>query len=219
MIKKRLHPAVIILLLISLAACSSPAAATTAQTGASSSETALQSNLAVGTLKLEGTDQAVTAEQARELLPLWKAVKTLSGDDTISAEEIQALYDQIQETMSAGQIQAISQMSLTQQDLTALMADLGIERNAGAGGLTDEQRATRIAQRQSQGSGGGFAGGIPGGAMPMGGGGPPAGFTGGANAQVTPGAGQAAASQSFPTNRSTLFLDPLIKMLKERAAP
>lgn len=225
MSKKILQPTLAVLFILALAACSgSSVAQSSAQTTSSSPNSSIQSNLAVGTLKLEGTGLAVTAEQARELLPLWKAVKVLGSSDTISQEEIQALYDQIQETMSAGQIQAISQMSLTQEDMATLMSDLGIDMRAGASssGMTEEQRAARIAAAQS-GSGGGFPGGMPGGGppggvMPGAGGNPPAEFAGAGNAQATPGAGRAAAGQSSLMNRSTLFLDPLIEMLKERAA-
>ena len=47
----------------------------------------VEQKLAIGTLKLEGTDLAVTADQAKTLLPLWKAVKTMSTDSNTSAEE------------------------------------------------------------------------------------------------------------------------------------
>jgi hypothetical protein len=247
MFKKTLQSMLMLLLVVSMAACSGTkvsgtgAASRSPQTTASTSESPVQSKLAAGTLKLEGTDQAVTAEQAKELLPLWKAVKTLGSSDTISQEEIQALYDQIQETLTASQIQAITQMSLTQEDISTMMADLGIDMNsASSSGLTEEERAAQISAAQSSssssgsfpgggggfpgGGGGGFPGGgsmssgsMPSGAMPAGGE-----ITGGApgmmpGAQGTPAAGQAAgAGQSFDT--TNLFLDALISMLKERAA-
>jgi len=226
MSKKILQPILAVFFALALTACStSRTVRSSTQTASATSISTVQSKLAAGTLKLEGTNLAVTAEQAKELLPLWKAVKTLSGSDTISQEEIQALYDQIQETMSADQVQSISQMSLTQEDLTALMANLGIDMSASAtgSGMTEEQRAARIATAQSKYSGsggfpGGMSGGPPGGALPMGGGGnPPAEFGRARNAQATPGAGAAAASQSSSMNRSTLFLAPLIEMLKQRA--
>ena len=39
----------------------------------------LRNQLAYGTLLLEGTAQAVTAEQSQALLPLWQAIVALSG--------------------------------------------------------------------------------------------------------------------------------------------
>ncbi len=151
MFKKTLQSMLMLLLVVSMAACSGTkvsgtgAASRSPQTTASTSESPVQSKLAAGTLKLEGTDQAVTAEQAKELLPLWKAVKTLGSSDTISQEEIQALYDQIQETLTASQIQAITKMSLTQEDISTMMADLGIDMNsASSSGLTEEERAAQI---------------------------------------------------------------------------
>ncbi|MRR31580.1 hypothetical protein EG834_14915, partial [bacterium] len=65
-------------LLLTLPACS--AAATTSGAGtqsaaAATGEVSLAVKLAAGTLKLEGSAQAVTPEQARALLPLWKAAR------------------------------------------------------------------------------------------------------------------------------------------------
>lgn len=220
MFKKVLQSTLAVLFVLALTACSaSSASQSSAQDTSSTPNSSIQLKLVVGTLELEGTDMAVTAEQAKELLPLWKAVKVLGNNDTISQEEIQALYDQIQETMSTDQNQAISKMSLAQKDLTALMTNLGIDTNTNANstGVTEVQRATRIASAQSGSGMGGFpGGGPPGGMMP--GGNPSAEFAGGGNMQRTPGAGQTAASSQSPfMNRSSLFINPLIEMLKKRA--
>ena len=50
---------------------------------------------ALGTLKLEGTDQVVTASQAGQLLTLWQAYQSLSNSDTSSQVELEALVKQI----------------------------------------------------------------------------------------------------------------------------
>lgn len=194
--------------------------------------------LAVGTLKLEDTDLAVTAEQAQNLLPLWKAVKTLGTSDTAAQEEINGLYAQIRETMSTEQINAIDAMSFEQADLTALMAKLGIDPAAGMVGpgganLTDDQRATRVAGFQAEnpnfvpgettgrGQGGG-AGGPPGGFVISGdgAGGPPAGANGGpftqGGAAGTPDATRMA-GRGASMGMSRLFIDPLITLLEERS--
>jgi len=185
-------------------------------------EQSFEEKLAVGTLKLEGTDQAVTAEQASTLLPLWKAVKSLSSSDTISQDEITALYDQIKEAMTDGQVQAIENLNLTQEDMTALMESLGIQSPQGnPANMDDNSRATRQAQMPAPSDGGqppeGGAGGGPGGG-PMGdmpGGGQP-------DMQGTPPAQQGTPPAGMggrrPGGINTLFVDPLIQLLEERAS-
>ncbi len=173
----------------------------------------IQAKLAIGTLMLEDTDLAVTAEQAKQLLPLWKAVKSLSASNTASQAEIQALYEQIQETMSPEQVQAIQEMEITPEKTQALMQKLGMEGSAMAGGqtLSESDIATRTAQR-SQNSGG-APGMMPmGGPDMMGGGPPPEMGTSQNRTQSTPSAGQ---SQMRGAN--LVFVTPLIELLKERA--
>lgn len=172
--------------------------------------------LAMGTLQLEGTDLAVTAQQAKDLLPLWKAVKSLSASQTASSDEIQALYRQIEETMAPEQVQTIEEMNLDQEALDALVEKLGIEMpQFGAQGspanLSEDERATRIAQYQAQNPG----------AVPGAGGGPGsrAGFMpppeagGQASVQRTPGAGAGRRTGGL----NLIFIDPLIQLLEERA--
>jgi hypothetical protein len=71
---------------------------------------ALPDGLALGTLKLEGTEGAVTPAQASELLPLWKMIQggSLQGD-----AESQAVLKQIQAKMTESQLAAIRAMGLT----------------------------------------------------------------------------------------------------------
>ena len=52
--------------------------------------------MVVGTFKLEGTDNAVTADQAAKLLPLWQVYKDLSASTSAAQEEVDALAEQIQ---------------------------------------------------------------------------------------------------------------------------
>ncbi len=66
-------------------------------------------------MKLDGSQNAVDSQTAAQLLPLWKAVRSLSASDGAAAEEIQAVYRQIEESMSAEQIQAIAAMQLDQR--------------------------------------------------------------------------------------------------------
>ena len=259
--KKKLILGIAIIALLALAAaCSSTGAGSSSaatQTAAASSPAGgvganapLSSRLAIGTLQLEGTDQAVTKDEAKTLLPLWKAIKSMSSSDTATAEEIQAVYDQIEEAMTADQVTAIKNMEMTQEQMTALMDKLGIDPGQFGGGrmanLTESERATQIAQFQAQrAAGGGFT--APNGQAPSGGssgsgssgssgrrtftgGQPPSGgmtFSGGSPG-MEPGmtGGTGTGTQSTQTAGSTqrrmggmdrMFLDPLIKILEERA--
>ena len=105
------------------------------------------SQLALGTIQLEGTENAVTPEQAKTLLPLWQA---LQGGVTAQAE-VNAVLKQIEGTMTKEQLTAIAAMQLTQEDLQAWMKDQGLQMPGGPGegggqqGLPPEAQATRQA--------------------------------------------------------------------------
>ena len=77
--------------------------------------------VALGTIKLDGTENAVTAEQARELLPFWETLQVLESSDTAATQEKEALISQIQETMTSEQTQAITALGLSRQDMFSIM--------------------------------------------------------------------------------------------------
>jgi hypothetical protein len=199
--KRWFHTAILVLLVGLLVACA-PKVASPGSTGNADkavSRSPLNTNyenalpvlnqLMVGTFKLEGSDQAVTASQAGELAVLWKAYRSLSASDATSAVELDALRDQILETMTEQQLAAIADMRLTREDLVSVMQERGIGTNAGSvrGNLSPEQ-ASAMQTRRAQGGGGGFAG-------PGGGGPPPGGFPGG----FVPGGGQAPNAEQIAT--------------------
>jgi hypothetical protein len=113
----------------------------------------VSNQLALGTIQLEGTDNAVTIGQATALLPLWQA---LQGGVTAQAE-VEAVLRQIEGTMTPEQLAAVAAMQLTQEDLRAWMQEQG--PGFGAQEQSPELRATRQAE-----SGGGWL--PPGGEMP-----------------------------------------------------
>jgi hypothetical protein len=123
-----------------------------------------QEQLIIGIFKLEGTDQAVTALQAAELLPLWQTMKVLAASDTASPQEIQAIIDQVNETITVAQHQMITDMKLTRQDMVTVMQDQGLGFQQGQrGGFSGTPQA---GQDQGGFPGGGFEGapeGMPGG--------------------------------------------------------
>jgi hypothetical protein len=234
-----------------LAACAAPAPGSETQTADGVGESTFAAStvlaedyegavpvmvqLLVGTLELEGTELAVTAEQAAELLPLWKAVRSLSGSDTAAEAEIEAVVDQIGSTLTDEQLRAIAEMQLTQEDLFGVIQELGVlpqsgELVTGAGGSLPG--GVFIAP----GGGNPPAGGAPGGGVPPAGGGPGGGFItegpgggpggpdpGGLSTDLDP--DQIATlearreSGEGPGARMALFLiDPLIERLEHIAA-
>lgn len=96
----------------------------------------LRSQLAYGTMKLDGTPNAVSAEQAGAMLPLWQAIVALSGDDTTASEELTAVQEQIAQSFTAEQIAAINAMKITNTMLTAYYAELGISMPTPVPGVT-----------------------------------------------------------------------------------
>ena len=130
-------------------------------------ELPLSTKLAIGTLKLENTDNAIASDQAAELLPLWQVLKSLTNSDSAAPEEITAITEQIQETMTPQQTRAIEEMGLTGQDIFATMQEMGLATGFG--------QSAESADGFGQGRGPGGEG-FPGGGPP--GGGPGGGFGG-----------------------------------------
>lgn len=127
----------------------------------------LRNQLAFGIMQLDGTPNAVTAEQAKTLVPLWQGIIALSGDETTASEELTAVQDQIVTALTPEQLQAIAAMQLTNADLNAFYAEYGISvptpipgvtKVPGSGsGKTDEEKAaaqaTAAASGQTTGTG------------------------------------------------------------------
>ena len=126
----------------------------------------LRNQLAFGTIKLEGTSNAVTPEQAKTLIPLWQAIIALISDDTTASEELTALQDQIVTTMTEDQLQAITAMQITNAGLNVFYAEYGVvlptpvpgvTKVPGSGGKTEEEKAaaeaTAAALGQTTGTG------------------------------------------------------------------
>jgi|GEM_PF-1893911 len=86
----------------------------------------IPTQLVVGSLLLEETELALDAEMAEKLLPYWKMYKVLAESDTKAPEEMDAVIDQIQEIMTADQVNYIAEMQITQETMLTLVSDLGI---------------------------------------------------------------------------------------------
>jgi hypothetical protein len=124
----------------------------------------VEMQLLLGTFKLVATDQAVTAEQAAILLPLWTELQTLTQSappaepgaapqtqDDATQAQIDDLLAQIQAVMTAEQIQAIADMQITQESAQTIMEDIGLMMGGGqqppGGGAGGQQPPSDNAQQ------------------------------------------------------------------------
>ena len=172
------------------------------------------SQLALGTFRLEGTKDAVTAGQAKALLPLWQALQSgaLKND-----AETNAVLKQIEGTMTPQQLVAVAAMKLTREDLRSWMQEQGLSLGpppgatgapGGFGNMTEGQRASFRATAEA----GGF-----------GSGGPPQNLSDEERASFR--ATAEAGGASFPGRPSgarggqvAFLAEPLVKLLTARAA-
>jgi len=121
----------------------------------------LRNQLALGTLRLEETDQPVTAAQAGEMLLLWQALRGTMGSGASAPAEVDALLEQLEGALTAEQLAAIGALHLTQADLQAWAQSQGLSTGLGSGmgsgqqgsgqSLSPEARATRQAEREAAG--------------------------------------------------------------------
>lgn len=111
--------------------------------------------LAAGMLKLEGTSNAVTSQQAAQLLPLWESLQQMestaapqSGSqgapqgtpgprpNPAMMQQIGAQVALIQTAMTPAQIQEIAAMNLSRQDISTVFQQAGITLGGpGQGGF------------------------------------------------------------------------------------
>jgi len=206
--KKKFILSIVVLSTLILAACSGGQASdATENTGQAASGTPgpgaapgaggerkmpLAMQLALGTFKLEDTGHPISAEQASNLLPLWKAMRSLSNSETYAAQELEAVIRQIQDILTSEQIADIESISFS--DMQTLTQKFGLDAGIGGGfgNMSPEMQTTMEARRQSgqMPGGGGFPGGGPGGGFPGEGGPPGQGGTGGGQLSQTPQAGR-----------------------------
>jgi len=123
----------------------------------------VRNQLALGTLRLEGTANAISASQATKLLPLWQALKTLAASSTSATEEVTAVQNQISAAMTPAQISAIAGLKLTNAMLQAYYVEIGVSvastpepgvtpQSSSLKDLPPEQREAAKATAQAQGT-------------------------------------------------------------------
>lgn len=166
---KKLSIILLTILALTLTACGasdSAAPATVTQTDSATESLSDPTLIILGSLKLDGTDQAITPQQAKDLLPLWQVYQEISASDTAAQAEADALVKQIQEIMTSEQMKAIQAMNLTSQDSFAIMQELGIGMGRGQTS-SDRGNTSNFTPGQGMGPGGGVppdmgGGGVPG---------------------------------------------------------
>lgn len=172
----------------------------------------IQTQLTLGILKLEETDLAVDTGQAAELLTLWQAIRSLSSSDITAEGEIEAIVNQILDTMSPEQLEAIAAMELTQEGIFELTQELGIARGGDLTGEGDPRSSAPDGMVPGSGPGGGLGGGMGGGRFSEGEG----------NLDLDPEQiatlqAERAEKQSSGDRFSMFLINPLIQMLEERS--
>jgi hypothetical protein len=170
--KKSLIFACILLLVGTLVACTTTQSTTrqgsTGQrpagqdgtTNASSQpkELPIDSVVGIGILKLEGTDQAIDADKAAELLPLFRALKSLSTNSNTAVDEITALNKQIKNSLTADQLTAITNLKLTISDVRTMMVANGLQTSGPSSNSSSSSSSQ--GNREFGGPGGGFFMGV-----------------------------------------------------------
>jgi len=163
---KKIFWTTLILFTLTLTACASIAqtTGTAPSSGTSAVELPVQTKLILGTINLEGTDNAVTTEQANELLPMFYVLQDLNDSDTAAQEEIDGLVNQIQETLTDKKVQAIDDMSLSMRDMFALtQGNSGGSNSSDAASTSGTDRGGAGGPPDMGGMPGGGPGGMPGG--------------------------------------------------------
>jgi len=227
---KKLTFSIFTVLILALTACSggtsnAQQSSPNQSTNAAPAELPLASKLVIGSFKLEGTDNAITTEQAAQLLPLWQVYEQLSSSDTAAQEEVTALAEQIQETMTSDQMTAINAMNLTPQDIFTVMQEQGIQfggnRQQSSQGNGNQSNGGNF--QPPEGGGGEFfvrpgnGGGGPGGG--------PGGFGGGQGQNLSPeqiATMEARRAENGGSNfrfnsTPTPLIQALVKLLQEKA--
>lgn len=163
----------------------------------------VSSQLAIGTLMLEETENAVTVQQAGELLPNWQMLQALQRSGTAAQAELDAVLNQIQGAMTKEQLKAIKEMQLTPTSLMELAQERGF--GGGFSGNAGGTGGFRPPEGFAPGGGGGPGGGFgPGGA-----------FGGGANLDSEQ--QQAALAERTDRLAGSAMTGMLVSMLEARA--
>ncbi len=179
-----------------------------------------EAKLALGTIKLEGTGQAVDPKTAAKLIPLWQLMTQLDSSTSSAPQEVTATMDQIKQTMAADQVNTINHMTLTQADLYTVFQQQSQANGSGSG-----TGGSGFGGGGNRGGGGAFffGGGGPGGGFGGGGfgGGGPRGQNGGGAGNASTTGSQLTAEQVAVAREnaiSTLLINQLVRLLETKVS-
>jgi hypothetical protein len=134
--------------------------------------------LAVGTIGLDGTENAVTPEQAATLITLWQAYQSMAYDDTTAQTELDALVSAISSAMTDSQRNAINSMDMSSDNIQTILSTVSFGGGMGQPNADSTPSVNAIDPSQMNNSGGmpsggpgDMSGGAPSGGGPGGGGG------------------------------------------------
>jgi len=146
-------------------------------------------------------------EQARELLMDWQVYQEISQSDTAAQAEIDALIAQIQETMTSDQMQAITEMNITRQDVLASMQGATVVSSSSSESTVSLPSASA-------------GGGMPAGGPPPDGGGVPIDLGGGAPASGTSQtqSSRAGTGPTVITGVPSALVEAVIRALQQKIA-
>ncbi len=158
--KKIVVLGILLALVVGLAACGGDDGSEKTSSISASASTLTSSQLAIGTLMLEETENAVTVEQAGELLPVWQMLQALQSSGTAAPAEIEAVLGQIQRAMTDEQLAAIKGIELTSDRMLEMLQERGgMKAAAGRIGGGQREGGFQLPAGVSPGGGGGLGGG------------------------------------------------------------
>lgn len=172
---KKIFLPLVFLFVLLLASCSGTVAATPTTGGDTyvsqnlpvdyEGALAVRNQLALGTLELNQTDSAISAEQAQTLLPLWQALRSTQQAGGTAQAEVSALLTQIEAALKPEQLQSIASMKLTFTNMQEWATANGITMSSGTpgqgSGMSPEARATKQAAEGVTSSSGGSGSKLP----------------------------------------------------------
>lgn len=113
----------------------------------------VRNQLALGIMRLENTPQAITAAQAKQLAPLWQALKALTTTSTTVTAEVEAMQTQIIGALTPEQTAAIAAMRLTNATVQEYYVAIGVSEartpEAGTTPLSSTLKSLSPEQRES----------------------------------------------------------------------
>ncbi len=135
----------------------------------------IEQQLLVGILKLEGSENALTTDQASQMLPLWQSLNMGGGrgmgnggqpgnadaqstpqtpaENAPAAVDTDTVLSQIQGLLTSAQIEAISAMQISNAAVASYISDNALSMQPGNGGPQggNQQQGTSPADDASQG--------------------------------------------------------------------